>query len=69
MLAGRYASQSRIRPFVEPIGERGHMKLCITATTMGSYIRVALLLARTAGVGYGPAHRRPNLLGILPERA
>src|SRR5690349_16597046 len=34
-----------------------------------SNVRIALLLVRTARVGYGPSHCRPNLLGIFPERA
>src|SRR5689334_10841395 len=34
-----------------------------------SNVRIALLLVRTARVGHGPSHCRPNLLGILPERA
>ena len=31
-------------------------------------IRIALFLVRTARMGHGPIHRRPNLLGIFPQR-
>src|SRR5579862_4053507 len=34
-----------------------------------SDVRIALFLVRTAWMGYGPSHCRPNLLGIFPERA
>src|SRR2546430_1611559 len=31
-------------------------------------VRITLFLVRTARMGYGPIHRRPNLLGIFPQR-
>src|SRR5581483_9258541 len=39
------------------------------ATMVRSDVRIALFLVRATGVGYGPSHCRPNLLGIFPERA
>src|SRR4051812_47567067 len=31
-------------------------------------VRITLFLVRTARMGYSPIHRRPNLLGIFPQR-
>ena len=31
-------------------------------------VRITLFLVRTARMGYSPVHRRPNLLGIFPQR-
>ena len=41
----------------------------INAKIIRSHIRITLFLVRAAWMGYGPIHRRPNLLGILPQRA
>src|SRR5216683_938139 len=41
----------------------------INAKMIRSDVRIALLLVRTTRMGHGPSHRRPNLLGIFPERA
>ena len=40
----------------------------INAKMIRLYVRIALFLTRTAGMGYRAIHRRPNLLGILPQR-
>src|SRR5258708_18364836 len=40
----------------------------INAKMIRSDVRIALLLVRTTRMGHGPSHRRPNLLGIFPER-
>src|SRR5579859_936702 len=41
----------------------------INATMVRLDVRIALFLVRATRMGYGPSHRRPNLLGIFPERA
>ena len=40
----------------------------INANMIRSDIRIALFLVRAARVSYGSRHRRPNLLGIFPQR-
>jgi len=40
----------------------------INAKMIRSDIRIALFLVRPARVGYGTIHRRPDLLGVFPQR-
>src|SRR5882724_11585615 len=40
----------------------------ISAKMIRLDVRITLFLVRTARMGYGPIHRRPNLLGIFPQR-
>src|SRR5690242_18947219 len=39
----------------------------IKATMVRSNVHIALFLVGTARLGYGPSHRRPNMLGIFPD--
>src|SRR5512138_1870860 len=40
----------------------------INANMIRLDVRIALLLVRTTRMGHSPVHRRPNLLGIFPQR-
>src|SRR4051812_12321583 len=40
----------------------------INANMIRLDVRIALFLVRTARMGHSPVHRRPNLLGIFPQR-
>jgi hypothetical protein len=40
----------------------------LNATMIRLNIRIALCLVRAARMGYGTIHRRPNLLGVFPQR-
>src|SRR5437879_660565 len=40
----------------------------INANMIRLDVRITLFLVRTARMGHSPVHRRPNLLGIFPER-
>ena len=40
----------------------------INAKMIRSDIRITLFLVRPARMGYGAIHRRPDLLGIFPQR-
>src|SRR6478735_9631431 len=40
----------------------------INANMIRLDVRIALFLVRTARMGHSPIHRRPNLLGIFPQR-
>src|SRR5207237_8626047 len=40
----------------------------INANMIRLDVRITLFLVRTARMGYSPVHRRPNLLGIFPQR-
>src|SRR3954466_3041374 len=65
---GRVASGFTGAPSNAKPGAANGVAPSISANMIRLDVRIALFLVRTARMGHSPVHRRPNLLGIFPQR-